>query len=152
MLEKARLTDSDETAVTNGEHAKQLAHSAWIKNYEVDKDGKSVVVALQSVGNAKFEWHKTLVKFSRSMLGESIDGVELLKAAYLHVESEQNETRVVEEQHDERWREGERTIDPEPRQLVCCRFWRERALILLLLSAVEGDRAAAYVLASAEID
>ena len=61
------------------------------------------------------------------MLGESIDGVKLLKAACLHVESEQNETRVVKEQHDERWREGERTIDPEPRQLVCFRFWCERA-------------------------
>ena len=102
---------------------------------EADKDGKSVVVAMRTVGDATFEGHKMLVKFCRSMLGESIDGVELLKAARLQVESEQNETQVAEEQHDERWREGESSYDIFDRQLVYIRFWRERATKRRLKSA-----------------
>ena len=75
------------------------------------------------------------------MLDES---VELLEATRLHVESEENEWRVGEVQHDERWREGERLIDLEPRQLVCTRFWRERAKMWRLQPSFDRNKVATY--------
>ena len=59
------------------------------------------------------------------VLNDSLEGVQLLKAARLQVESEQNEARITEEQHDERWRDGKSIFDLVLRQFVCFRFRRQ---------------------------
>ena len=56
---------------------------------------------------------------------DGLESVKLFEAARLQVESEQNEARIVEKQHDERRRDGESVYDRVLRPLVCFRFWRQ---------------------------
>ena len=102
-----------------------------MKNFEVGKDGKCVVVALRRISNVTFEWHKRSKQIISSMLAymlsDSFECVKLFEAARLHVESVQNETRIVENHHNERRRESESVYDRIFGPLVCSRFWRERA-------------------------
>ena len=97
-----------------------------MKNFKVDKDGKSVVVTLRRVDDATLEWHKRSKQIIRSMLtymlSDDFEGVKLFEVARLHVESEQNEARVDENHNDERRREGQSVYDRVFRQLVCSRF------------------------------